>query len=307
MAGRGARNAHRIRPEFGRLNRIQVRAEDGHPIPLSILTPAEERGLRPFRGTIFVPPLLGGDPLQNFAFFAPLLDRGWHLASLGYRGHRRTPGFFDLKSARQDTLTAAEHLACRDGTGPLVALGACFAALPVLFTASRRPGLFQGLVFVNAVLSLRHICSPSEALSLCRRQGTVRHLLDLPGWAHALAVALFPGVDSSRAHFGTLAFARAKTLRCMVQYFLTGTVDGPLGFHGPSLCCYGRQDTLLRLDCPRGRARYERRFRDVLPRVRFFRHPACHWWRGQERTLVGTLAGFLDQISEANSKMVATR
>ena len=294
------------RAHRGRLHRIRLPGPKGHNIPMVVFDPPPQKVCL---GTFLTPPLLGGDPLQQFAFFQPLSDAGWRLASLGYRGHRRTRGRFHLLATGRDTVSVARHLISKYASRPLVALGTCFGSLPVLHALQHLGRHFQGAVFVNAILHPRHVCSLTEALSVCREQSGVhiRHPLDFNGRLHALARNLFPGVESSRAHFGTLRFARIHPWRCLAQYLFGSGPERFPDFRGPSLCCYGRRDSLLRLDCPERQKRYESRFQRAFPEICFFRHAADHWWQGQEDVLHRAILNFLHQLTPAASKSERTR
>ncbi len=282
---------------MGRIQRERVAVAGDRIAALRIAPP---RAVTP-RGTVFVPPLIGGSGLQQVAYFRGLNRAGWTLATFDYRGHGTSSGNFCVRHALEDARAALAHVRART-QGTLVGMGDCFGAIPLLVAAERVPGALDAVTLFNPMPDLRTIATPRELWNNAWAAPPglrPRHPFDLRGLLFATNARLFPGVDKSRDHFGILRYERARTWRLAFEYALLRPL-AKLRLPGlNALVVYGRGDRLLRLDDARSESAYREAFARVLPQARF--HPLVdvdHFWTASYDVANRLAEGFFASLGD---------
>lgn len=263
---------------------------------LAVRLVAPPRGTAAVRGTVFVPPLIGGSGMQQVGYFRGLNRRGYRLATFDYRGHGKSLGRFSVRNALADAVAALDDVLRATNDEPLLGLADCFGAIPLLHAATLRPGAFRSLVLVNPIHSLQAVATPRALLanyfrprdSAGERRFVWRNPLDLRGILLATNELLFPDIDKSRDHFGILSYADAHVWRTSWEYLVSRPLDG-LVCGLPAIVWLGRSDGLLGLERPEEEARQRALWRRHLPQgdVRVI-EDADHFWTGI-RSRVGSV------------------
>ncbi len=232
------------------------------------------------RAILFVPPLIGGNYVQQIRHFRRLIRRGYDLISFNYAGHGRSVRKFSLEATLGDTRTALERAADasrREGL-PLYGIGACYPAIPLLFWAGRSEGVLEKIVLINAVMGL----SPRAIVkSFLDYYGDLRGSRNrLPRLAEAFrryADFVFPGVAKDRHRFGALQRRRTRLLKTLVDALFLDPLRHVRLPETPVLSLYSTEDRVLRIAGDFFGEDYESQVRRVCPRVRFRRLAGDHF------------------------------
>lgn len=263
---------------MSRLEKESLDVESGR-LCLYRVEPTGER-----RGTVLVPPLIGGSGLQQYLYFRGLSRRGYELVLFDYRAHARSTGRFSFRSSIGDTAAVVRHVRGSLEGEPLFGVADCYGAIPLLRAAAAAPDDFAGLALFSPVPSLRHITSFREVFAAYWRPGgrwRLRNPLDHRGLLFETTSRLFPDIDQSRDHFGILDYGEARRFSMIFDYFFYSPLRGVRVEDVPALIVYGRHDELLHVGDEAGDASYRRAFERLLGDVRFrLTEAADHYWTG---------------------------
>jgi len=287
-----------------KVQRLEARIRDGvreQRISVRIVAPPE--GTR-VRGSVFVPPLIGGSGLQQVGYFRELERRGYRLVTFDYRGHGKSGGRFRIAHSLADA-RAVLALVREELGEPLFGLADCYGCIPLLVAAAERPDAFRALALFNPIPSLQHVATPREVLAnyfLPRNETgaprlALRNPFDLRGMLLALNTRLFPDVDKSRDHFGILAYARADTWTTTWEYLVSRPLTG-VSSTLPAAIWFGRSDRLLRLADPAAEQRYRALWRAHLPNgTVHVLDEADHYWTGIRPKASALAAAFFESVA----------
>lgn len=258
----------------------------------------------PRRGSVLVPPLIGGSGLQQFGYFRELNQRGYRLFTFDYRGHGRSGGRFRVQSTIQDARAVLRAVRTELDGEPLFGVADCYGCIPLLTAAAGEPGAFRALALFNPIPSLQHIAPPAAVLCeyfAPRDAAGKRHLawrdpLDLRGMVLATTRRLFAHVDQSREHFGILRYARAHTWHAAWEYLWKRPLAG-IASDVPAEVWFGRSDRLLNLVEPEAEARYRALWQRHLPNaaVRVL-EDADHFWTGVQARASAVAAALFERV-----------
>lgn len=232
------------------------------------------------RGVVFVPPLVGGDAIQQIRMLRPLRRFGLDLYSFNYAGHGRSSGRFSLHAAREnclEVLDIAWHRSQRLGV-PLYGVASCFATIPLLQVTEMRAEPMQKVVLINAIprWRLRIICA--NFLRYWRLSG--RWFGDLDGLPQAIRTyinELLPDVVHQPQAFGVLARHRVQWTRLMYELLSHATLATNTLKQTPVMCIYGRKDRLLQQMGFQNWGHYEGLIQSISPHTRFLPLDAGHF------------------------------
>lgn len=283
----------RVRRLEGRVGRDRV--------SIRIVWPPEGSAAR---GTVFVPPLIGGSGLQQLGYFRELNRGGYRFVTFDYRGHAKSGGRFHVASTIEDAGAALRAVERELEGEPLLGLADCYGCIPLLVAAAARPAAFRGLALFNAIPSLQHIAGPREVLanyflprdSSGARRVAWRNPFDLRGLLLATNERLFPDVDKSRDHFGILRYERARTWLATWEYLCARPLAGIVS-ELPARVWFGRSDRLLGLADPAAEERYRTLWLRHLPRaeVRVLEE-ADHYFTGVRSLANRVAAEFFESL-----------
>lgn len=234
------------------------------------------------KGILFVPPLIGGDCVQQIRQFRRLIRRGYDLISFNYSGHGGSADKFSLEATIRDTrliLNKTIRIGRREGL-PIYGIGACYPAIPLLFWAGTledalgegtfREGAFRKIILINAILGI----SPRAVVrSFLDYHGELRRTrgrgLKLMEALHRYVDFVFPGVSKNRHGFGALERRRTRLLKTLFDALVLDPLQGICLTRTPVLCLYSAEDRILSIfDGVFGEA-YEEEVRRVCPLARF--------------------------------------
>lgn len=232
------------------------------------------------RGVVFVPPLIGGDGLQQVRLLRRLSRFGFDLISFNYAGHGQSKGRFTLGASIRNCLTILDVALtyCRQTGMPLFGLASCYATLPLLHASCMRNEPMQKMVLINAIprWSLRKICT--SFLRHWRRSGSwADGLNQLPTAIRAFVDDLLPGVVHRPQAFGVLVKQRVQWPRLIWELLSPAPLQPESLRHTPVMCIYGRKDRLLQQMGFHDWRKYELLIQSVSPHTRFLPLDAGHF------------------------------
>ncbi len=233
------------------------------------------------RGTLFAPPLVGGDGLLTLRYLRPFKSRGYSLVSFNYSGHGRSSRAFSIRQSFRDTrsLLALARRRPDRFPRPLHGVGICYAAVPLLHTLHRIGEPLAQLVLINAIPQLfsRH---------LLHSFWDFRRHLKAENWPHGhlgvqlrrYAEFLLPGITINRTQFGLLALRRIRLLQTLMDWLASRHLRPVRLARTEVLCLYSRDDRLFRafryFEKP---SEYEAAIRSICPGAQFVRLAGDHF------------------------------
>ena len=266
----------------------------GHQLEWMQVRPAQSRG------TLFAPPLVGGDGLLTIRYLRPFRARGYNLVSFNYSGHGRSSRPFSIRQSFRDTrsLLAVVRRRPERFTRPLHGVGICYAATPLLHTLHHTGEPLAQLVLINAIPQLfsRH---------LVHSFWDFRRRLQADNWASGhlgiqlrrYAEFLLPGITINRTQFGLLAMRRIRLLQTLMDWLASRQLRSVRLARTKVLCLYSRDDRLFRafryFENPRD---YEAAIRNVCPGAQFVRLAGDHFLSTphDKRQALGAMTTFFD-------------
>ncbi len=232
-------------------------------------------------GTLFAPPLVGGDGLLTLRCLRPLKSRGYHLFSFNYSGHGLSSRPFSIRQSFRDTHCMLDF-ARRDPDrvpGPLYGVGICYAAIPLLNALHYTGEPLSHVVLINAIPQLFSRNLLHSFWDFRRRFGvktwSAAHLaLQLRRYAEFL----LPGITINRRQFGLLALRRIRMLQTLVDWLASRQLHAVRLARTRVLCLYSHDDRLFRAfryyNSPWD---YERAMRRICPQAEFLRLEGDHF------------------------------
>ncbi|MGD8268256.1 MAG: hypothetical protein PVF55_08805 [Desulfobacterales bacterium] len=248
---------------------------DGHQLEWMQVAPSRSRG------TLFAPPLVGGDGLLTIRYLRPFRSRGYSLMSFNYSGHGRSSRPFSIRQSFRDThcLLALARQRPEHFPRPLYGVGICYAAIPLLHTLHYTGEPLPQLVLINAIPRLfsRH---------LLHSFWDFRRRLQAENWSSGHLGAqlrrytefLLPGLTINRTQFGLLAMRRIRLLQTLMDWLASRQLRSVRLARTKVLCLYSREDRIFRafryFDHPRD---YEAAIRKICPGAQFVRLAGDHF------------------------------
>jgi hypothetical protein len=238
------------------------------------------RTLQP-RATIFAPPLVGGDGLLSIRYLRPLKSSGYNLLSFNYAGHGLSSRPFSIRQSLRDTrrlLTFARR-SPRRFIPPLIGVGICYAATPLLHALQHFGEPLPRIVLINAIPQL-------FSRNLLHSFWDFRRTLQSETWPpghlgiqmRRYAEFLLPGITINRRQFGFLALRRIRMLQTLVDWLASRHLKTVRLARTAVLCLYASEDRLFRafryFDNPR---EYEKAIRRICPTADFVRLEGDHF------------------------------
>ncbi len=257
------------------------------------------------RGTIFAPPLVGGDGLLVLRHLRPLRSRGYNLLSFNYSGHGLSSRPFSIRQSFRDTRSLL-NFARRDRlrfTEPHYGLGICYAAIPLVNALQQCGEPLPRVVLINAIPRLfsRHLLH--SFWDFRRNFGPdARPTANPATQLRRYAEFLLPGITINRSHFGLLALRRMRILQTLVDWLASQHLRTVRLAKTAVLCLYSRDDRLFRafryFDAPRD---YEAALRRVCPTAEFIRLQGDHFLSDslERQQAVDAVAAFFDAGASA--------
>jgi hypothetical protein len=233
------------------------------------------------RGTIFAPPLVGGDGLLTIRYLRPLKSERYQLVSFNYSGHGLSSRPFSIRQSLQDTqnLLAFLRRQPRRFPSPLHGVGICYAATPLLHTLYHTGEPLPRIALINAIPQLfsRHLLHSflDFRRTLEGQRWTSGHL---GAQLHRYMEFLLPGITITHRQFGLLALRRIRMLQTLVDWLASRHLRRVRLAHTAVLCLYSSEDRLFRafryFDSPR---HYEKAMRQICPTAEFVRLEGDHF------------------------------
>lgn len=235
----------------------------------------------PPRGTIFAPPLVGGDGLLTIRYLRPLKARGYNVLSFNYSGHGLSSRPFSIRQSFRDThdlLALARRYPDRFPQ-PIHGVGICYAATPLLYALHKFGEPLSHVVLINAIPQL-------FSRNLFHSFWDFRRTLGADNWPpgqfgvqmRRYAEFLLPGITINRRQFGLLALRRIRILQTLVDWLASRHLQAVRLARTAVLCLYSSDDRLFRafryFESPRD---YERAIRGMCPAVEFLRLEGDHF------------------------------
>lgn len=220
-------------------------------------------------GLIIIPPLIGDTAVSQLHRFRSLRREGFALYTFAFPGHPGADGRFCLRAAAERT---RRHMAlagarARSMVAPLLGLGCCAAAIPLLKAAHAAQAPPVRLALLNPVVRF----SPATLLSTFwrysheRSRNPLERVRALPTYLEHL----FPGIVMDAHRFGAL-YRRRVALPHLLSELLGDRLLAAVRLERtPVLCCYGEADALLQELIPQGADTYETTIRRHCPQVVF--------------------------------------
>ncbi len=233
------------------------------------------------RGTIFAPPLVGGDGLLVLQQLRPLKAKGYNLLSFNYSGHGLSSRPFSIRQSFRDTqclLAFARRHPTRFAE-PHFGVGICYAAIPLVKALHQFGEPLPRIVLINAIPRL-------FSRNLLHSFWDFRRNLGAEAWPAANLAAqirryaefLLPGITINRRQFGLLALRRMRMLQTLVDWLASRQLRAVRLAKTAVLCLYSSDDRLFRafryFDAPRD---YEIALRRVCPTAEFVRLESDHF------------------------------
>lgn len=220
-------------------------------------------------GLIIIPPLIGDTAVSQLHRFRSLRREGFALYTFAFPGHPGAEGRFCLQAAAESTrrhMTLAGARARRI-SAPLLGLGCCAAAIPLLKAAHAAEAPPERLALLNPVVHF----SPATLLGTFWRYSHERSRNPLEQ-ARALPTYLeylFPGIVMDTHRFGALYRRRVALPQLLGELLADRPLIDVRLQRTSVLCCYGEADPLLRELIPQGANAYETTIRQHCPRIIF--------------------------------------
>ncbi len=233
------------------------------------------------RGTIFAPPLVGGDGLLALRHLRPLRSKGYNLLSFNYSGHGLSSRPFSIRQSFRDTqcLLAFVRRHPRRFVEPHYGVGICYAAIPLVNALHRIGEPLPRIVLINAIPRLFSRNLLHSFWDFRRNLGTERWpAANLAFQMRRYAEFLLPGITINRRQFGLLALRRMRMLQTLVDWLASRQLRGVRLAQTAVLCLYSSDDRVFRafryFDAPRD---YEAALRQVCPTAQFIRLEGDHF------------------------------
>lgn len=240
------------------------------------------------RGVVFIPPLIGGDTVQQIRLFRKLCRNGFDLVTFNYGGHGGSGGRFSLKRSLGDTRRVFEHvreISLRERI-PVYGAATCYAAIPLIDVcreqtsclAKHEFGTVRGIVLINAIFDLAPLSFVRSFGNYYRNRASI-HLprKGVREMFMRFMETLFPGVGLGVDHFGRLERKQTRLLKTLAESLTFNPLDRVRLQNIPVLCFYAKKDPILQIHDPAVGEAYERRIRQVCPDIRFFPVNADHY------------------------------
>ncbi len=259
------------------------------------------------RGLVFIPPLIGGDTVQQIRLFRTLCRNRFDLVTFNYAGHGRSTGRFSLNRSLEDTrriFDRVREISAKEQI-PIYGAAACYAAIPLIDSCKSSPsesgstfGTISGIVLINAIFDL----APFSFLRSFGNYYRTRRSIHYPrkGVMEAFQrfmETLFPGVGIGIGHFGRLKRKQTRLLKTVAESMVFNPLEQVRINDIPVLCVYAKQDPILQLHDPAVGEQYERRIQRVCPNIRFFPVNADHFMAefGLRTRIIGMVQEFFNR------------
>ncbi|MDJ0857423.1 MAG: alpha/beta fold hydrolase [Desulfobacterales bacterium] len=233
------------------------------------------------RGTVFAPPLVGGDGLLVLRHLRPLRSKGYNLLSFNYSGHGLSSRPFSIRQSFRDTrcLLAFVRRHPMRFAEPHYGVGICYAAIPLVNALHRFGEPLARIVLINAIPRLFSRNLLHSFWDFRRDLGTEAWpAANLATQMHRYAEFLLPGITINRRQFGLLALRRMRMLQTLVDWLASRQLRAVRLAKTSVLCLYSSDDRLFRafryFDAPRD---YEAALRQVCPTAEFIRLEGDHF------------------------------
>jgi len=218
------------------------------------------------RGVIVIPPLIGGNALQQYHFFK-VLSRSYTMVLFEYRGHGKSKGQFDIRNSIEDTKKIVDYAYKINNSQKIYGLADCYGSIPLMKSVSDREDIFESILLINPIPNLQYTMGPKDVLKhYFLRNGKVyiSNPFDLKDIVFYINCILFPDIEKSKNHFGLLNYSHLKAYSLLRDY-LFYRIEKKIQIKQVPVCIfYGTKDSLLRLDNKEEIKKYEHNFLKMI-------------------------------------------
>ncbi|MEE4604779.1 MAG: hypothetical protein V2J65_26115 [Desulfobacteraceae bacterium] len=223
------------------------------------------------RGLILAPPLIGGTFAQQLNLLRWLAKMNLAIISFNYSGHGKSTDKFSLKTSIDNTMVMASEASkmCRQTGLPLLGIGGCYSAIPLLFTAHKLSEPFSRVVLINPLIDLKPSAVIKSFLDYYQRlnlkRGFKKNIIEA---MKKYTEFLFPDIAKDKNSFGVLNYERTHLWNVIFEFLFFTPLKKTILNKTRVLCLYAKNDPVLNIYSKDGK-QYESHVRKVCPLTSF--------------------------------------
>lgn len=222
------------------------------------------------RGMLFMPPLIGGDRIQQVALFRWLVRHNYELFSFSFSGHGHSSDKFSLTRTLVDTCSMLEYATelCENDRLDMYGIGCCYSVMPLLFSVHRSRQPLKGIVLINGICEINFRSIAASFFTYAQKtfpehKRWEKLIIKLKNYVDFL----FPDVTKDIRYFGILERKRTDLLQTLSDVLHFNPLRSICLSRVPVLCIYAVNDRILKMYGATGNDMTHDQYRQDIKRI----------------------------------------